>query len=153
LSESVIDLAAAHLKRQFLYQTQRGRFGNRDAVLELAISARGCAASAASQPRIMLAFVLERVLDQWAKHLSGRPISLSETAHLSGRLQQPIARAGVAVTHDLVAAGTENALVVGAALPGAVPWREGSGEGIALSSGYRAAQVALAKSGAQAALT
>ena len=95
MSESVIDLAAAHLKRQFLYQTQRGRFGNRDAVLELAISARGCAASAASQPRIMLAFVLERVLDQWAKHLGGRPISLSETAHLSGRLQQPIPLPGI----------------------------------------------------------
>ena len=32
-------------------------------------------------------------------------------------------------------------VVAGAALPGAVPWREGSGEGIALASGYRAAQV------------
>jgi hypothetical protein len=34
-------------------------------------------------------------------------------------------------------------LVAGAALPGAVPWREGSGEGIALASGYRAAAVVL----------
>ena len=119
MSESVIDLAAAHLKRQFLYQTQRGRFGNRDAVLELAISARGCAASAASQPRIMLAFVLERVLDQWAKHLSGRPISLSETAHLSGRLQQPIARAV-----DFLAGVRDDPVEIAAALIRARPTRE-----------------------------
>jgi glycerol-3-phosphate dehydrogenase subunit B len=67
--------------------------------------------------------------------------------------EQPIARAGVAVGPDLTAIGTENVLVAGATLAGAVPWREGSGEGIALSSGYRAAQVALAKSGVQAAMT
>ncbi len=56
--------------------------------------------------------------------------------------EQPLARVGVAVDGDLRAQGTENVLVAGAALPGAVPWREGSGEGIALASGYRAAQVA-----------
>jgi anaerobic glycerol-3-phosphate dehydrogenase len=38
-------------------------------------------------------------------------------------------------------------LVAGAALPGALPWREGSGEGIAVTSGYRAAQVIAAKGG------
>jgi glycerol-3-phosphate dehydrogenase subunit B len=56
--------------------------------------------------------------------------------------EQPMARVGVAVDSDLRAAGVENVLVAGAALPGAIPWREGSGEGIALASGYRAAQVA-----------
>jgi glycerol-3-phosphate dehydrogenase subunit B len=56
--------------------------------------------------------------------------------------EQPMARVGVAVDSDLRAEGAENVLVAGAALPGAVPWREGSGEGIALASGYRAAQVA-----------
>ena len=55
--------------------------------------------------------------------------------------EQPIARVGVAVDSDLRAEGAENVLVAGAALPGAIPWREGSGEGIALASGYRAAQV------------
>jgi glycerol-3-phosphate dehydrogenase subunit B len=55
--------------------------------------------------------------------------------------EQPLARVGVAVDSDLRAEGAENVLVAGAALPGAVPWREGSGEGIALASGYRAAQV------------
>jgi glycerol-3-phosphate dehydrogenase subunit B len=65
--------------------------------------------------------------------------------------EQPIARVGVAVGPDLVASGTDNVLVAGAALPGAVPWREGSGEGIALASGSRAAQHVLAKSGAQVA--
>ena len=52
-----------------------------------------------------------------------------------------MARVGVAVDAELRAEGAENVLVAGAALPGAVPWREGSGEGIALASGYRAAQV------------
>jgi glycerol-3-phosphate dehydrogenase subunit B len=64
--------------------------------------------------------------------------------------EQPIARVGVAVDSELRADGTENVLVVGAALPGAVPWREGSGEGIALASGYRAAELLLAKDGARA---
>ena len=45
----------------------------------------------------------------------------------------------------LRAEGAENVLVAGAALPGAVPWREGSGEGIALASGHRAAEVVLAQ--------
>ncbi len=55
--------------------------------------------------------------------------------------EQPMARAGVAVDGELRAQGTENVVVAGAALPGSVPWREHSGEGIALASGYRAAQV------------
>jgi glycerol-3-phosphate dehydrogenase subunit B len=55
--------------------------------------------------------------------------------------EQPLARVGVAVDSDVRAEGVENVLVAGAALPGAIPWREGSGEGIALTSGYRAAQV------------
>ena len=59
--------------------------------------------------------------------------------------EQPMARVGVAVDGALRAEGAENVLVAGAALPGAVPWREGSGEGIALASGHRAAEVALAE--------
>lgn len=57
--------------------------------------------------------------------------------------EQPMARVGVAVDADLHAEDVDNVLVVGAALPGAAPWREGSGEGIALSSGYRAAEAVL----------
>lgn len=55
--------------------------------------------------------------------------------------EQPIARAGIAVDGELRSVDAPNVLVAGAALPGALPWREGSGEGIALASGYRAAQV------------
>ncbi len=55
--------------------------------------------------------------------------------------EQPMARVGVAVDGELRPPGTDNVVVAGAALPGAVPWREASGEGIAVSSGYRAAQV------------
>jgi glycerol-3-phosphate dehydrogenase subunit B len=55
--------------------------------------------------------------------------------------EQPMARVGIAVDGELRAQGAENVVVAGAALPGAVPWREHSGEGIALASGYRAAQV------------
>ncbi len=59
--------------------------------------------------------------------------------------EQPMARVGVAVDGALRAEGAENVLVAGASLPGAVPWQEGSGEGIALSSGHRAAEVVLAE--------
>ena len=63
---------------------------------------------------------------------------------------QPLARVGVAVDSELRAVDTDNVLVAGAALPGAIPWREGSGEGIAVSSGYRAAQTIAAASGVPA---
>ena len=53
--------------------------------------------------------------------------------------EQPLARAGVAVDSELRAVGVDNVFVAGASLPGAIPWREGSGEGIALGSGYRVA--------------
>jgi glycerol-3-phosphate dehydrogenase subunit B len=49
--------------------------------------------------------------------------------------EHPLSRVGVAVDSSLRAQGTENVFVVGAALPGAVPWREGSGDGIALATG------------------
>jgi glycerol-3-phosphate dehydrogenase subunit B len=62
--------------------------------------------------------------------------------------EQPMARVGVAVDGALRAEGVENVLVAGAALPGAVPWREGSGEGLALASGHRAAEVVLAEDAA-----
>lgn len=100
MTTSVIDLAAAHLKRQFLYQTQRGRFGTLDALLELAISARGCANSSMSSSRVTVAFVLERVLDQCAVELKRRPARISETAELADRFHQPVARAVEYLTGD-----------------------------------------------------
>jgi glycerol-3-phosphate dehydrogenase subunit B len=63
---------------------------------------------------------------------------------------QPMARAGVAVDSTLLADGTENVFVAGAALPGAEPWREGSGEGIALASGHAVAAAVLEREGATA---
>ena len=63
--------------------------------------------------------------------------------------EQPMARVGVAVDGELRAEGAENVLVAGAALPGAISWRELSGEGIALASGSRAAQLVLAQAGAR----
>ena len=65
----------------------------------------------------------------------------------------PLGRAGVAADGDLRpldARGQrrwENVLVVGGALGGAEPWREKSGEGIALASGHRAAQLILGAEG------
>jgi glycerol-3-phosphate dehydrogenase subunit B len=67
--------------------------------------------------------------------------------------EHPISRVGVDVGPDLRARGADNVLVAGAALPGAIPWREGSGEGIALASGFRAAQWIAAESGAAAQVT
>lgn len=61
--------------------------------------------------------------------------------------EQPMARVGVAVDGELRSLGAENVFVAGASLPGAVPWREASGEGIALASGYRVAQVVAAELG------
>jgi glycerol-3-phosphate dehydrogenase subunit B len=61
----------------------------------------------------------------------------------------PLSRAGIAADRDLRALDAdgarrwENVLVVGASLAGAAPWREKSGEGIALASGHRAAQLIL----------
>ena len=53
--------------------------------------------------------------------------------------EQPLAAAGVAVDGELRADQTENVFVAGASLPGAISWREGSGEGVALATGYAAA--------------
>lgn len=63
---------------------------------------------------------------------------------------QPMSRVGVAVESSLIADGTSNVLVAGAALPGAQAWKEGSGEGIALSSGHFAARTVLEREGAAA---
>ena len=56
---------------------------------------------------------------------------------------QPMSEVGVAVDSSLLAGGTENVFVAGAALPGAVSWREGSGEGIALATGHFVAHAVL----------
>jgi glycerol-3-phosphate dehydrogenase subunit B len=65
---------------------------------------------------------------------------------------QPMARVGVAVNSSLLAEGTDNVFVAGAELPGAEPWREGSGEGIALASGCFVARAVLEREGATAAV-
>jgi glycerol-3-phosphate dehydrogenase subunit B len=63
--------------------------------------------------------------------------------------EQPLSRAGVAVDRELrpVGAGGEpvydNVRVAGATLAGAVPWREKSGDGISVATGYRAAELIL----------
>ena len=93
MTKSIIDLAAAHLRRQFLYQTQRGRFGSLEALVELAISARSCVGSSLSSSRVTVAFVLERVLDQCAADFRGRLVQLSEIADLSDRFHDPVLRA------------------------------------------------------------
>lgn len=66
--------------------------------------------------------------------------------------EHPMARLGVDVDARLRPPGYQNVLVVGAALPGAEPWKEGSGEGISLASGYRAAELVLAEDHAIAAI-
>jgi hypothetical protein len=93
LTQSIVDLAAAHLKRQFLYQTQRDRFGSLEALRELAIYARGCIPSSLSSGRMTVAFVLERVLRKCARDLDGRPVRISEIAEIGDRLHPPVLRA------------------------------------------------------------
>ncbi len=119
MSKSVIDLAAAHLKRQFLYQTQRGRFGRVDALLELAISAKGCVASSMSASRVTVAYVLERVLDQCAEDLDGRPVQISEIAELADCFHQPVSRAV-----DYLTGAGDDPIEIAAALIKARPTRQ-----------------------------
>lgn len=67
--------------------------------------------------------------------------------------RHPLARAGLAVDAELRPVGPggapvyENLHAAGAVLAGAEPWREKSGDGIAISTGYRAAGVILAEAG------
>lgn len=93
MSETVIDLAAAHLKRQFLNLTQRNRFGSVEAMLELAIYARGCITPSLPSSRVTVAFVLERVLNKCAKELDGQSLRISEVAELAEGLRRPVQRA------------------------------------------------------------
>ena len=65
--------------------------------------------------------------------------------------EHPMARVGVEVDARLRPPGTENVLVAGATLAGAAPWKEGSGEGISITSGHRAAELVLAEEGARVA--
>jgi glycerol-3-phosphate dehydrogenase subunit B len=55
----------------------------------------------------------------------------------------PMGRAGVAVDRELRPEGHENVRVAGATLAGAQPWREKSGDGISLATGFRAAELIL----------
>jgi glycerol-3-phosphate dehydrogenase subunit B len=61
--------------------------------------------------------------------------------------EHPLSRAGVAVNGELRPVGADgepvldNVLVAGATLAGAVPWREKSGDGLSLATGFRAAEV------------
>jgi glycerol-3-phosphate dehydrogenase subunit B len=64
--------------------------------------------------------------------------------------EHPMSRVGVAVDSSLRAADVENVFVAGAALSGAVPWHEGSGEGIALATGSFVARSVLEREGAAA---
>jgi glycerol-3-phosphate dehydrogenase subunit B len=75
--------------------------------------------------------------------VSGVPPSGEERFRAGYFDDHPIARAGVAVDADLRPAGYENVFVAGATLAGAEPWREKSGDGISLATGYRAAELVL----------
>ena len=85
-------------------------------------------------------------------HVAGVPAPGEERSRPGNFDDHPMARAGVAVDRDLrpLDAGGEraldNVLVAGATLAGAEPWREKSGDGISLSTGYRAAELVLAES-------
>jgi hypothetical protein len=119
LTEPIVDLAAAHLKRQLIYQTQRNRFGSLEALHELAIYARGCIASSLSTGRVTVAFVLERVLHKVARDLDRRPVRISELAELGDRLHPPVLRAV-----EYLAGAEDDPVEIAAALIEANPVRE-----------------------------
>jgi hypothetical protein len=93
LTEAIIDIAAAQLKRHFLLQTQRNRFGSLEGLRELAIAARSCIKPSLGSGRITVAFVLERVLQKCVGDLDARPARISEIAELGERLRPPVWRA------------------------------------------------------------
>ena len=84
--------------------------------------------------------------------LTGVPAAGEERFRSGYFDEHPLARAGVAVDHELrpLDAGgervLENVLVAGATLAGAEPWKEKSGDGLSLSTGHRAAELVLAAS-------
>jgi hypothetical protein len=116
LTRSIIDLSAAHLRRQFLNQTQRGRFGSLEALRELAISASACVTTSLSASRVTVAFVLAQVLDQCAADPQGRPLRISEIANLSSQLHDPVLRAV-----EFLAGADDDPLEIAASLIGARP--------------------------------
>jgi glycerol-3-phosphate dehydrogenase subunit B len=67
--------------------------------------------------------------------------------------QHPMGRAGIAVdagqrpVNETGAPVLDNVLVAGATLAGAEPWREKSGDGLSLATGYRAAELILQATG------
>jgi glycerol-3-phosphate dehydrogenase subunit B len=85
--------------------------------------------------------------------LTGVPVPGAERFRPRYFDAQPMARAGVAVDDGLRPLGpdgapvADNVLVAGATLAGAEPWREKSGDGISLATGYRAAGLILEASG------
>jgi glycerol-3-phosphate dehydrogenase subunit B len=89
----------------------------------------------------------EKVLGLALRGMPGHGEPRFAADYFGPQLMSPV---GVAVDSSLRAEGTENVFVAGAALPGSVPWREGSGEGIALASGHFVAQAVLEREGAAA---
>jgi hypothetical protein len=87
LTGAIVDLAAAHLKRQFLLQTQSNRFGTLEALRELAISARGCVKPSLGSSRVTVAFVLARVVQEWAGYLGAGRARIPEITALGERLR------------------------------------------------------------------
>lgn len=116
MTDAIIDLAAAHFKRQFLFQTQRNRFASVDGLRELAVSAHGCVNPALAAGRVTVAFVLEWVLRKCADDLGGGPARISDIAALSERLRPPVSRAA-----DFLAGGADDPLEISAALIRARP--------------------------------
>jgi hypothetical protein len=111
LTEAIIDIAAVHLKRQFLRQTQRNRFGSLEGLRELAISARSCVKPSLGSGRLTVAFVLERVLQNCLGDLDAHPARISEIAELGERLRSPVWRAV-----EFLAGGADDPIEVAAAL-------------------------------------
>jgi glycerol-3-phosphate dehydrogenase subunit B len=89
----------------------------------------------------------EKVLGLPLRGMPGRGEARFAADYFGPQLMSPV---GVAVDSSLLAEGTENVFVAGAALPGSVPWREGSGEGIALATGHFVARAVLEREGAAA---
>ena len=72
-----------------------------------------------SASRVTVAYVLERVLDQCAEDLDGRPVQISEIAELADCFHQPVSRAV-----DYLTGAGDDPIEIAAALIKARPTRQ-----------------------------
>lgn len=93
MTDPIITLAGTRFQECLIAQIERGKFGAKEPLEELAIYAREAWRASPSLTHKVLAFVLETALRRWAYDGSDRPVQLSQMAALRRAFQAPITQA------------------------------------------------------------